>query len=92
MPVIPFSTKEEVIVKANSTSYGLASYVWTNNLNTAVFLSEKLEFGMVGINDWAPHGTEAPFGGWKQSGLGYESGAEGMLEYMEKKLIVTGGL
>jgi len=47
---------------------------------------------MIGINDWAPQGTEAPFGGWKQSGTGHESGSEGMYEYMEKKLITIGGL
>ena len=39
---------------------------------------------MVGVNEWAPHATEAPFGGWKQSGLGNESGSEGLFEYMEK--------
>lgn len=92
LPVIKFSTKEEVIEKANNTPYGLAAYVWTNNLNDAIYLSEKLEFGMVGINEWAPQGTEAPFGGWKHSGLGHESGSEGLYEYLEKKLISTGNL
>lgn len=92
LPVIPFSSKEEVIEKANSTSYGLAAYVWTNDLKTAIWLYERLEFGMIGVNDWAPQGTEAPFGGWKQSGLGHEAGMEGMLEYMEKKLITIGNL
>jgi succinate-semialdehyde dehydrogenase/glutarate-semialdehyde dehydrogenase len=92
MPVIPFRTKEEVIEKANNTEYGLAAYVFTNQLATAIWLYEKLEFGMIGVNDWAPQGTEAPFGGWKQSGTGHEAGMEGMLEYMEKKLITIGGL
>ena len=68
------------------------TYIWTNNINHAIYLSEALEFGMVGINEWAPHATEAPFGGWKQSGIGHESGSEGMMEYMEKKLIAIGGL
>ncbi len=90
MPVIPFSDKNEVVEWANNTPYGLASYVWTNNINDAFFFSEALEFGMVGINEWAPHGTEAPFGGWKQSGLGHESGSEGLYEYMEKKLVSWG--
>ncbi len=92
LPLIKFSTKEEVIEKANNTPYGLAAYIWTNNLNDAIYLSEKLEFGMVGINEWFPQGTEAPFGGWKQSGLGHESGSEGLFEYMEKKLISIGNL
>jgi len=92
MPLIPFTDIDDVIEKANSTPYGLSAYIWTNNINHAIYISENLEFGMVGINEWAPHGTEAPFGGWKQSGLGHESGSEGMLEYMEKKLISIGGL
>ncbi len=87
MPVIPFDDEEEVLNKANDTSYGLAAYVWTNNLKAALRIAEKLEFGMIGINEWAPHATEAPFGGWKHSGLGHECGSEGMQEYMEKKLI-----
>ena len=92
LPLIPFDTKEEVIEKANATPYGLAAFVWTNNLQDAIWLSEKLEFGMIGINEWMPHATEAPFGGWKQSGIGHESGSEGIYEYMEKKLISIGGL
>ncbi len=92
LPLIPFHSIDEVIAMANDTPYGLAAYIWTNNLRDAVHLSEALEFGMVGINEWAPHGTEAPFGGWKQSGLGHESGQEGLLEYMEKKLISIGDL
>ncbi len=92
MPIIPFSNKNEVVEWANNTPYGLAAYVWTNNINDAFFYSESLEFGMIGINEWAPHGTEAPFGGWKQSGIGHESGSEGLYEYMEKKLVSFGGM
>jgi acyl-CoA reductase-like NAD-dependent aldehyde dehydrogenase len=92
LPVIPFSNKNEVVEWANNTPYGLASYVWTNNINDAFFFAESIEFGMVGINEWAPHATEAPFGGWKQSGIGHESGSEGLYEYMEKKLVSWGNL
>ncbi|MBG9377671.1 NAD-dependent succinate-semialdehyde dehydrogenase [Panacibacter sp. DH6] len=92
MPVIKWQHREDVVAWANSTPYGLAAYVWTNNINDAFYFSEALEFGMVGINEWAPHATEAPFGGWKQSGIGHESGSEGLFEYMEKKLISWGGL
>ncbi len=89
-PVTPFSTLEEAIALANDTEYGLAAYIWTNDLNTAIHASEALEFGIVGINDWAPHGTEGPFGGWKQSGQGSELGHDGIFEYMEKKLVSIG--
>ena len=92
LPIIIWENKNEVIEWANNTPYGLSSYVWTNNIHDAFFFSESLEFGMVGVNEWAPHGTEAPFGGWKQSGLGHESGSEGLYEYMEKKLISFGNI
>ena len=92
LPIIKWEYKNDVIEWANNTPYGLASYVWTNNINDAFYFSESLEFGMVGINEWAPHATEAPFIGWKQSGVGAESGSEGLFEYMEKKLISWGSI
>ena len=92
MPILSFDDLDEAIAVANRTEYGLAAYVWTNDLRAAVKTSEALQFGMVGVNEWAPHGTEAPFGGWKQSGMGHESGAEGLLEYLETKLVAIGGL
>ncbi len=92
MPIVPFDEVDEAIALANRTPYGLAAYVWTNDLRASVKISEALEFGMVGINEWAPHATEAPFGGWKQSGLGHESGSEGLSEYLETKLVAIGGL
>jgi acyl-CoA reductase-like NAD-dependent aldehyde dehydrogenase len=92
MGVTPFSSTEEAIRLANDTDYGLAAYVWTDGLREAIGVSEALEFGIVGVNEWAAHATEAPFGGWKQSGLGYECGAEGLQEYLEKKLISIGDL
>lgn len=92
MPVINFKTLEEGLMLANQTPFGLASYIFTNDLKTSIHVSEQLEFGMVGINEWYPQAYEAPFGGWKQSGLGYECGPDGMAEYTEKKLISTGGL
>lgn len=92
MPITTFDDLDEVINLANATPYGLAAYVWTNDLKTAVHAYEKLEFGMVGVNEWLPHSTEAPFGGWKQSGIGHESGQEGLAEYLEKKLVSIGGL
>jgi acyl-CoA reductase-like NAD-dependent aldehyde dehydrogenase len=92
MIVIPFETSEQVIAWANDTEYGLASYAFTNHIKTANFYAENLEFGMVGINEWAPQGTELPFSGWKSSGIGHESGAEGLKEYLELKLISYGNM
>jgi acyl-CoA reductase-like NAD-dependent aldehyde dehydrogenase len=94
-PVLPVSTfdgVDEAIALANQTRYGLAAYVWTNHLPTAMRAAERLEFGMVGVNEWTPHGAEGPFAGWKESGLGRESGAEGLDEYLETKLVAFGGL
>jgi succinate-semialdehyde dehydrogenase len=88
--ITPFSTEKEAVALANDTEYGLAAYLFTNNIKTSIRVSEALEFGIVGINDWTPHCIEAPFGGWKQSGQGYECGAEGLYEYLEKKLITHG--
>ncbi len=92
-PVLPLSTfadADEAIELANRTRYGLASYVWTNDLKTAVRCYEGLEFGMVGVNDWTVAATEGPFPGWKQSGMGHESGQEGLDNYLETKLVNLG--
>lgn len=91
MPVISFEDVDAAIAQANSTDYGLAAYVYTRDLATAFKVSEELEFGLVGVNDWHPSAPEAPFGGMKQSGLGRESGSEGILEYVEPKTRYWGG-
>lgn len=92
MPIVPFSDIDEVIRLANNTEYGLASYVYTRDLATAHKVSEELEFGMVGINHWYVATPEAPFGGMKQSGMGRESGPEGVYEYLEPKTRFFGGI
>lgn len=92
MPVIPFDTAEQAIRMANDTSYGLAAFVQTNDLYNAIHLSEELDFGMVCINDWLPATPEAPFVGMNQSGVGAESGPEGVAEYTELKTIFVGGV
>lgn len=86
-PLIRFSTEDEVIEKANNTQYGLASYFYTNDLSRAHRVSEKLEYGMVGVNDPAPFAVQAPFGGVKESGSGREGGKYGLDDYLETKLI-----
>ncbi len=92
MPIVPFSDVDEVIALANATDYGLASYLYTRDLATAFKVSEDLRFGMVGINDWYLATPEAPFGGMKQSGMGRESGPEGVHEYLEPKTRFFGGI
>jgi succinate-semialdehyde dehydrogenase len=92
LPITTFREANQAIELANHTRYGLSAYVWTNDLRAAVTTAERLEFGMVGVNEWAPQSTEVPFSGWKESGLGREAGAEGLEEYLETKLIAFGGI
>jgi acyl-CoA reductase-like NAD-dependent aldehyde dehydrogenase len=92
LPVASFDDVDEAVQRANSTPYGLAAYVFTNDLRTAMRASEKLDFGIVGVNEWSAHATEAPFGGRKSSGLGRECGSEGLAEYLEEKLVSIGGI
>ena len=89
MPMIEFSSTDEVIEMANSSEYGLAAYIHTSNINTALRVSERLDYGMVGINEWSVALPEAPFGGMKQSGLGRESGPEGVYEYSNPRLALA---
>jgi succinate-semialdehyde dehydrogenase/glutarate-semialdehyde dehydrogenase len=86
-PVIIFDTEDEVIEMANDTEYGLASYIYTNNLSRAFRTAERLRFGIIGINDINPTAAAAPFGGVKQSGLGREGAREGIHEYLDTKLV-----
>lgn len=90
LPVLPFDDTDEALKQANATEYGLAAYVQTNNLSIAMHLYERLEFGMVAINDWLPSTPEAPFGGIKQSGMDRECGAEGLESYLETKTVFLG--
>lgn len=90
VPVMPFEDAEAVLAQANATDYGLAAYVCTRDMNTAIQLYEGLEFGMVGVNDWLPSTPEAPFGGFKESGIDRECGAEGLDSYLETKAVYIG--
>jgi succinate-semialdehyde dehydrogenase/glutarate-semialdehyde dehydrogenase len=80
-----FDTEAEAVARANDTTYGLAAYVFTRDLNRAFRLMESLEAGMIGINDGVPTTSNAPFGGVKQSGWGRELGTEGMDAFLETK-------
>jgi succinate-semialdehyde dehydrogenase/glutarate-semialdehyde dehydrogenase len=76
-----FGTEAEAIARANATEYGLAGYVFTENLDRALNVADSLQTGIVGINQGVPSNAAAPFGGVKQSGLGREGSAEGLEEY-----------
>lgn len=86
-PLIPFDTEEEVLHHANATPFGLAAYVFTREVGRVWRVAEGLEYGIVGVNDPLPSVAQAPFGGYKQSGLGREGGASGINEYLEEKFV-----
>jgi succinate-semialdehyde dehydrogenase/glutarate-semialdehyde dehydrogenase len=90
LPLIPFNDEADVIAQANNTEYGLAAYVLVRDISTALRVSEALEYGIVGLNDAVPTVPQAPFGGWKESGLNREGGYEGIHSYMEVKYISVG--
>lgn len=85
-PIIEFDSEDEVLALANDTQYGLAAYVYTQNLGRAMRMFEGLEYGIIGINDINPTAAAAPFGGMKHSGIGREGGRAGINEYLETKL------
>jgi len=84
--IISYSDDDNLLEMANDTHYGLAAYVYTENLSVAMKMFEGLRFGIIGINDINPTAAAAPFGGMKESGMGREGGAEGIEEYLETKL------
>jgi len=84
-PVVVYDDVDEVIELANDTHYGLAAYIYTQNLKTAIKAFEALRFGIIGINDVNPTSAAVPFGGMGDSGLGREGGHEGLDEYLETK-------
>ncbi|MDM1757436.1 MULTISPECIES: NAD-dependent succinate-semialdehyde dehydrogenase [Acinetobacter] len=89
-PVFKFSTEEQAIQMANDTEFGLASYLYTQNLSRAWRMGEALEYGMVGINEGIISTEIAPFGGIKESGGGREGSKYGIEDYMELKYMCMG--
>jgi succinate-semialdehyde dehydrogenase/glutarate-semialdehyde dehydrogenase len=86
-PITTFDTDEEAIAAANDTEYGLVAYVYTRDLDRALRVVERLDTGMVGLNQGLVSNPAAPFGGVKQSGLGREGGPEGIDEYLSIKYV-----
>jgi succinate-semialdehyde dehydrogenase/glutarate-semialdehyde dehydrogenase len=86
-PVRGFADEDEAIAAANDTEFGLVAYVYTSDLKRALRVCERLETGMVGLNQGIVSNAAAPFGGIKQSGFGREGGPEGIEEYLETKYV-----
>jgi lactaldehyde dehydrogenase / glycolaldehyde dehydrogenase len=87
LPVLPFDGYDEVIAWANSTDYGLTSYVFTEDLRTAMRASDDLEFGEVYVNAVGPEQFQAFHSGWKLSGLGGDDGRHGYDRYVRRKTV-----
>lgn len=85
-PVIIFGGDDDILAMANDTGYGLAAYIYSQDIKRSMRLFEGLHFGIIGINDINPTSAAAPFGGMKMSGLGREGAQEGLEEYLETKL------
>lgn len=90
--VITFESEDDAISLANHTHYGLAAYACLDRQSLVWKLYDRLQFGILGINEVSLSSAEVPFGGVKDSGIGREGGAEALLEYMEEKSMVLGGL
>lgn len=86
-PLATFTEYDDVIRRANSLPFGLAGYVFTNDLGNATRASEDMEVGMVGVNEMLLATAEAPFGGIKESGMGREGGSLGIHDYLEPKYV-----
>jgi succinate-semialdehyde dehydrogenase / glutarate-semialdehyde dehydrogenase len=82
-----FKDEAEVIKRANDTEYGLVAYLYTKDLGRGMRVSEKLDFGMIGLNRGLVSDPAAPFGGMKQSGIGREGAHEGLKEFLETQYI-----
>jgi succinate-semialdehyde dehydrogenase/glutarate-semialdehyde dehydrogenase len=86
-PVKGFGSEDEAIAAANDTQYGLVAYVYTRDIKRAFRVIERLETGMIGLNQGMVSNAGAPFGGVKHSGYGREGGPEGIKEYLETKYV-----
>ena len=85
--IATFNSDEEALRMANDTQYGLAAYVFAGDFGRALRFAERLQYGMVGINDAAISAIQAPFGGIKESGFGREGGKQGIEEYLVTKYV-----
>ena len=89
MSIIPFKTMDEVIERANRTKYGLAGAVWTRDMKKALAVANGVRAGTVWVNCYNVMDTRAPFGGFKQSGIGRELGEYGLQQYTQVKAVIA---
>ena len=89
-PLVTFEEEAEAVRLANDSPYGLAAYLFTNDVSRTFRVAEALDYGIVGLNDGVPATPQAPFGGVKQSGVGREGGHWGIEEYLEVKYLSVG--
>jgi (Z)-2-((N-methylformamido)methylene)-5-hydroxybutyrolactone dehydrogenase len=87
LSVIPFDDEEEAIAIANDTQFGLAAGVWTQTIGTAFRMAERIEAGTVWVNSYRATSYLSPFGGYKRSGIGRESGLTAIREYLQEKSV-----
>ncbi|CAG4919202.1 unnamed protein product [Colias eurytheme] len=85
--ILKFETLDEVIDRANATNYGLAAGIFTSNVNTAIQFTRNIEAGIVWVNTYLKRCSQAPFGGFKESGIGREGGKHCVDEYLEVKTV-----
>jgi succinate-semialdehyde dehydrogenase/glutarate-semialdehyde dehydrogenase len=86
-PIRAFDSEDEAIAAANDTEFGLVAYLYTSDIKRALRVTERIETGMVGLNQGLVSNAGAPFGGVKHSGIGREGGPEGIAEYLETKYV-----
>jgi len=91
-PIFKFDNDDEAIALANDTEFGLAAYFYSRDIARCWRIAEHLEYGIVGLNTGLISTEEAPFGGWKQSGIGREGSRYGLLDYTEIKYLCMGGM
>jgi aldehyde dehydrogenase (NAD+) len=87
LSVIPFEDEEDAVAIANDSTYGLAAGLWTSDLRRALRMPARLQVGTVWVNTYRAMSFMAPFGGYKQSGIGKESGQEMIKDYLQKKTV-----
>jgi succinate-semialdehyde dehydrogenase/glutarate-semialdehyde dehydrogenase len=91
-PLYRFSTEAEAVAMANDTEFGLAAYFYTRDVGRVFRVGEALEYGLVGVNEGLVSTANAPFGGYKESGLGREGSKYGIEDYLEIKYMLIGGI
>jgi len=87
LAVMPFEDEAEAIAIANDVNYGLAAGVWTRDLHRAMLMTDRLKAGTVWVNNYRSTSFTSPFGGYKRSGVGRESGTEAIKEYLHTKCV-----